>query len=75
MPAVRRWDQSPCILANASWICSGRSGVLASGGGRNNEQAGNADGCSLSGESSLLRLFAESPDMPNFRFPPTGEEA
>ena len=55
-------------------MCSGRSGVLASGGGKNNEQAGSADGCSLSGESSLLRLLAESPDIPSLRFPETGDE-
>ena len=55
-------------------MCSGLNGVLASGGGKNNEQAGNADGCSQSGESSLLLLLAESPDMPNFRLPETGEE-
>jgi hypothetical protein len=75
IPAVRRWHQSPCILANASCICSGLSGVLASGGGKNNEQAGNADGCSHSGESSLRLLLAESPDIPNFRLPETGEDA
>ena len=55
-------------------MCSGRSGVLASGGGKNSEQAGSAEGCSLSGESSLLRLFPESPNIPNFRLPETGEE-
>jgi len=71
-PADRRCDHSACIRANASCICSGLNGVLASGGGKNSELDGRV--YSSSGDSSRL-LFSGGPPIPMaaLRLPIEGE--
>lgn len=71
-PADRRCDHSACIRANASCICSGLNGVLASGGGRNSALDGRV--YSSSGDSSRL-LFSGGPPRPiaALRLPIEGE--
>jgi hypothetical protein len=72
MPADRLWDQSPCIRAKASWMCSGRSGVRASGGWTNSELTGSGISAS-SAELSRRRLLLESGPGLGLRFPRRGD--
>ena len=72
MPADLLCDQSPCMRAKASWMCPGWSGVLASGGGTNNELAGRGISAS-SAVFSRRRLLPESTPGLGLRLPRRGE--
>ena len=75
MPPERWCDQSFCIREKASCICSGLSGVLASKGGKNNDDAGGVQSASRSGDPSRRRLFTLLSILPTaFRFPSVGDE-
>jgi hypothetical protein len=70
IPADRRCDQSDCILANASCMCSGIKLALASSGSRKSELAGNV--YSSSPSSSRLRFSGGPPLLLAFLLLPTG---
>ena len=75
IPADRRCDQSPCILAKASCICSGCKGVRASGGCKNNEQVGRGGSTSRSTPSSRrMRLVSEPRPIAALRLPKEGDD-
>lgn len=66
IPDDRVCAQSLCMRENESWICSGRSAVRASGGGRNSVDKG---GEKESGESARGFLFGPSFPPEAFRLP------
>lgn len=73
IPRERDVDQSPCSLANASWMCSGLKAVRASGGCMKSEHTGSGVSESSSGVSSRLRLLGESKPIPTLRLPRRGD--
>lgn len=72
IPDDRLWVQSLCIRENASWICSARKAVRASGGGRNKVDTGSEN---ASGESALAFLFGPSTPPVPLRLPRETEES
>ena len=68
IPALRWWDQSPCILENASCICSGFKLVLASGGAKNSDETGSGVSSSLSSSPRRRLVLLSRPAIGALRF-------